>query len=105
MSKVEKLTDADFKEKTAKGVFLVDFWATWCGPCKMFAPVLEQTAEELEGKVKVVKVEIEEAPETAAEFNVQSVPTLFLLKDGAVVKSFTGVQSKKTLLDAVANME
>lgn len=104
MKNVMKLDDGTFKEATAKGVALVDFFAAWCGPCKMFAPVLEQLAEELEGKALVVKLDIEEAVETAAEFEVQSVPSLFVLKDGKIVKSFTGVQSKKTLLDAVENI-
>lgn len=104
MKNVMKLDDGTFKEATAKGVVVVDFFAAWCGPCKMFAPVLEQLAEELEGKALVVKLDIEEAVETAAEFEVQSVPSLFVLKDGKIVKSFTGVQSKKTLLDAVENI-
>ena len=103
MKNVGQVNDASFREVSAKGLVLVDFFATWCGPCKMFAPVLEQLAEELDGKVLVVKLDIEEAVETAAEFEVQSVPSLFLLKDGKKVKSFTGVQSKKTLLDAVMN--
>ena len=104
MKNVVKVNDASFREVSAKGLVLVDFFATWCGPCKMFAPVLEQLAEELDGKVLVVKLDIEEAVETAAEFEVQSVPSLFILKDGKIVKSFTGVQSKKTLLDAVENI-
>ena len=104
MKNMMVLNDSSFKEATAKGVVLVDFYATWCGPCKMFAPLLEQVAEELEGKALVVKLDIEEAVETAADFAVQSVPSLFLLKDGKVVKSFTGIQSKKTLLDAVLNI-
>lgn len=104
MKNVVSLNDSTFKEATASGVVLVDFYAAWCGPCKMFAPLLEQLAGELEGKVLVAKLDIEEATETAAEFEVQSVPSLFVLKDGEVVNSFTGVQSKKTLLDALSNV-
>ena len=104
MKNVVSLNDSTFREATAKGVVLVDFYAAWCGPCKMFAPLLEQLAGELEGKVLVAKLDIEEATETAAEFEVQSVPSLFVLKDGEVVNSFTGVQSKKTLLDALSNV-
>lgn len=104
MKNVVSLNDSTFREATAKGVVLVDFYAAWCGPCKMFAPLLDQLAGELEGKTAVVKLDIEEAVETAAEFEVQSVPSLFILKDGEVVKSFTGIQSKKTLLDALSNV-
>lgn len=104
MSMIAQFNDKDFKEKTAQGVVLVDFFASWCGPCKMLAKVLEQVAEEIEGKGIICKVDIEEAPETAAEFNVQSVPALFIMKNGEIVKSFTGVQSKKILVDALLDV-
>lgn len=83
---------------------LVDFWASWCGPCKQMLPVVEEIAGEYEGKVKVVKVNIDEAPETPGKFNVMSIPTFIIFKGGEQVTSFVGVKSKEDIkaeLDAV----
>ena len=83
---------------------LVDFWASWCGPCKQMLPVVEELATEYEGKVKVVKVNIDEAPETPGRFNVMSIPTFIIFKGGEQVSSFVGVKSKEDVaaeLDAV----
>lgn len=83
---------------------LIDFWATWCGPCRMQAPVIEELAEELEGSAVIAKLDVDENPELAAQFSVMSIPTLVILKDGKIVGRRTGVTPKETLismLDAV----
>ncbi len=76
---------------------LLDFWAAWCGPCKMLSPVIAEIAKEYEGKLKVGKVNVDEQEELAASFNVSSIPSLFLLKNGEVVKSTLGFQQKKQI--------
>jgi len=73
---------------------LVDFWAEWCGPCKAIAPVLEQLSGELAGKLKIVKVNVDEAPELAQQFGIRSIPTLFVIKGGTVVDQKMGAMSK-----------
>jgi thioredoxin 1 len=94
------VTDATFDAtvlKSAKPV-LVDFWAVWCGPCQMQGPIIEEVAKELDGKAVVGKVNVDENSASAQKFNVMSIPTLMIFKDGTVVKQFTGVQSKETLV-------
>lgn len=91
-----KLTKENFEEEVLKseGVTLVDFWATWCGPCKMIAPVLEEIAKEFEGKVKVGKVNVDEEGELAVKYRVSSIPTLVLFKNGNIVNTTIGFHSK-----------
>ena len=96
-----ELTDANFDETVGSGVALVDFWAPWCGPCRMQGPIVEKLAEELSGKAKVGKLEVDGNPGTAAKFNVMSIPTLVLLKDGEEVQRFVGVQDEDTLTKAI----
>jgi len=81
---------------------LVDFWAPWCGPCKMVAPILNEIAEEQQGKVRVGKVNVDNQQALATKFKVRNIPTLVLLKNGKEVKRFVGVKSKKTLLEGIA---
>ena len=75
----------------------VDFWASWCGPCRMFAPILDQVAEENAGSVKVVKVNVDEEPELAQQFGVMSIPTLVLIRDGKTVSTSVGVRPKEAV--------
>lgn len=77
---------------------LIDFWAPWCGPCKMLSPVIDEIARELDGKVKVTKVNIDEEPELASQFRVMSIPTLVVLKDGVPTAGAVGVRSKEAIL-------
>ncbi|NMA37048.1 MAG: thioredoxin [Papillibacter sp.] len=76
---------------------LVDFWASWCGPCRMLAPIVEEIAAEYEGKVKVGKINIDEQPQLAAKYNVASIPTLILFKDGKPVNTSVGVKPKRVI--------
>ncbi|MGY3725115.1 thioredoxin [Granulicatella balaenopterae] len=94
---VQSITDANFLEETKEGVVLVDFWATWCGPCRMLAPVLEQLDEEIGDKVKITKMDVDQNKAVAAEFGIMSIPTLLVKKDGKVVEKLVGYQPKEKL--------
>lgn len=94
-------TDADFKDQTKDGLVLVDFWATWCGPCKMIAPVLEELDGDLNGKAKIVKVDVDENQATAGEYGIMSIPTLVLFKDGEIVDKVVGFQPKEQLAELI----
>lgn len=94
-------TDSTFESEIKEGVVLVDFWATWCGPCKMIAPVLEELDEEMEGKLKIIKVDVDEYPEIAGKFDVMSIPTLLLIKNGEVKEQAVGFQPKEFLTELV----
>lgn len=95
------LTEENFEEEVIKSDIpvLVDFWATWCGPCKMLAPIIAQIADEKEGEIKVGKVDVDEEMELAAEYQVASIPTLLLFKNGEVVETSIGFKSKEQLLE------
>jgi len=100
------LTDKNFDDEVTKfdGPVMVDFYAVWCGPCKMLAPVVEELAKEYAGKVKICKLNVDEASETAAKFRVSSIPTIFFFKKGKPVNQAVGLQSKEELkksLDAL----
>ena len=90
-------TDKDFAENIKEGVVLVDFWAPWCGPCKMIAPVLEELNGELEGKAKIVKVDVDENQGTAGKYGVMSIPTLFFSKTAKSLKKLSVSNQKKHL--------
>jgi len=98
-----ELTDANFQQEVLKSEkpVLVDFWAVWCGPCRMIAPVVEEIAKEYQGKLKVGKLDVDHNPETAMQFGVRSIPTLLVFKGGRVVEQIVGALPRKSLLDKV----
>ena len=92
-----EVNDAGFKEEIGSGLTLVDFWAPWCGPCKMIAPILEELAPEVEGKANIAKLNVDDNQATAGEYEVMSIPTLILFKDGEPVDKVVGFQPKEQL--------
>jgi len=99
VGKPQPVTDASFGQDVERSPLpvLVDAWAPWCGPCHMIAPVIEQLATELAGRVRVVKLNVDDNPRTAARFNLRSIPTLLVLKDGREVDRLVGVQPKQEI--------
>jgi thioredoxin 1 len=97
-SRVVTFTDQNFSQRIRTGVVLVDFWAAWCGPCKMMAPVLNELAEEVDGKVTIGKVNVEEQKVTASKFKIRSIPTMILFKNGKEIHRFVGIKTKDYLL-------
>lgn len=101
MSSATELTSSNFNETVASGVTLIDFWAEWCGPCRMMTPVVDELANLYAGKAKVAKVNVDNEQDLAMKFDVGSIPTFLVVKDGEVTSRFVGVTSKAELIKAL----
>ena len=101
MSNIIHATEESFKKEIESGLTLVDFYADWCGPCKMIAPVLEELASEISEAAKIVKVNVDELSSIAAEYKVMSIPTLILFKDGEIAQQTVGFQPKEALASLI----
>ncbi len=104
--KITTLSDETFSEVigSASEPVLVDFWAEWCGPCKMIAPILDEIANEQEGKLQIAKVNVDENPSIARRFEVMSIPTMIVFKDGQPARKLVGAKPKAALLDEIADL-
>lgn len=89
-----EFTDSNFNQETTEGLALVDFWAPWCGPCRMVGPVIEELSKDYEGKIKVGKLNVDDNQETAMKYRVMSIPTVILFKDGQPVETMVGAMPK-----------
>ena len=101
---VKEITDSEFAEATAGGLVLVDFWAPWCGPCQMMAPILDAVAQKI-GAGKICKINVDENTEAAGKFGVQSIPTMVFFKDGNEVGRVIGAHSEEDMIDEFAKYQ
>ena len=103
--KIKKLSDQNFEHQIKSGIMLVDFWATWCMPCKMMAPVLNNLSEELTGNASVGKLDVDQNRAASAKYGVRSIPTLVLFKNGKEINRFVGVKTKDFLLKEIQKVQ
>jgi len=104
MNKYIELTASNFADVTKTGVSLVDFWAPWCGPCRMIAPVIDELAGDFEGKANICKVNTDEEQDLAVKYGIRSIPTIIFIKDGEVVEQLVGATSKQALTDKINSL-
>ena len=104
MGKYLELTASNFDESIKEGIALVDFWAPWCGPCRMLAPVIEELAEDFDGKAKICKVNTDEEQDIAVKYGIRSIPTILFFKDGELVDQMVGASSKQALADKINSL-
>jgi thioredoxin 1 len=95
------LTDQNFRKEISSGIILVDFWATWCRPCRIQGPIIEELADEMKGKIKVGKMDVDENPAVSRQFGIESIPTMIIFKDGKEVKTLVGLHEKSALIDEI----
>ena len=98
---VVKMTDANFNDKISKGVTLVDFWATWCGPCRRQGPIVEEIAGEIGGKALIGKLDVDRNKKISSEYYIRTIPTIIIFKDGKVMERLVGLQTKESLVAAI----
>lgn len=98
---VKVLTDDNFGSTIKNGVSLVDFWAAWCGPCRVQGPIVDEIADEIGEKAKICKLDIDQHKKIAGQLGIQSIPTILIFKDGKMVQKFVGVKSKSALIKAI----
>jgi len=101
MAKYVELTNENFEGTVAEGVTMVDFWAPWCGPCRMIAPVVEELAEDFDGKATIGKVNTDEQQELAAKYGIRSIPTILFFKDGEMVDQMVGASGKDVYAEKI----
>lgn len=101
MAKYTELNSANFDETTKEGVTFIDFWAPWCGPCRMLTPIVDELANDYEGKANICKVNTDEEQDLAVKYGVRSIPTLVVLKNGELVDTMVGVQSKGAISEKI----
>jgi len=101
MGKYVELNNSNFESTINEGVTLVDFWAPWCGPCRMVAPIIEELAEDFDGKATIAKVNTDEEQDIAIKFGIRSIPTLLFFKDGKVVDQMIGAAGKAVIADKI----
>jgi len=101
---ISELTDKDFEKETKKGKWVIDFWAPWCGPCKIMAPHFDSSAKDYKGKINFAKLNVDENFETANQFQVMSIPTTLFISDGEVVHAIVGAMNKEQIVENVENV-
>ena len=104
MGKYIELDSSNIEDTIKEGLALVDFWAPWCGPCRMIAPIIDELANDFEGKAKICKVNTDEEQELVAKYGIRSIPTILFMKNGEVVDTIIGASSKQALIDKINSL-